>query len=194
MANARTPKPILPPDVTISSVRWQIDEDIEKALSNRAIPSQCPPDKMYVPEAFRTQLITWAHSSLTAGHPGETRNHKLLAQRYWWESMMKDIHFFVSSCSTCSQCKTPKTLPAGKLMPLPVPNRPWSHIAVDFVTDLPESQGFTTILTVVDRFSRAVRFIPFAALPSAFQTAQALFQHVSHFWPTVHVPSVGSFL
>ena len=64
-------------EVNISSVRWQIDEDIEKALSNRAIPSQCPPDKMYVPEAFRTQLITWAHSSLTAGHPGETRTHKL---------------------------------------------------------------------------------------------------------------------
>ena len=59
-----------------------------------------------------------------------------------------------------------------------VPNRPWSHIAVDFVTDLPESQGHTIILTVVDRFSRGVRFVPFTALPSAFQTAHALFQHV----------------
>ncbi|KAI4894727.1 hypothetical protein NFI96_008422, partial [Prochilodus magdalenae] len=63
-------------------------------------------------------------------------------------------------------------------MPLPVPARPWSHIAVDFVTDLPESQGNTVILTVVDRFSRGVRFIPFPSLPMAFQTAETLFHQV----------------
>ena len=147
--------------MTISSIRWQIDEEIEKALTNIQVPSQCPPGKLYVPKPFRTQLITWAHSSLTSGHPGESRTRQLLVHRYWWESMTQDIHSFVSSCSICAQCKTPKTLPAGKLMPLPIPNRPWSHIAVDFITDLPESQGFTTILTVIDRFSRGVRFIPF---------------------------------
>ena len=54
----------------------------------------------------------------------------------------------------------------------------WSHLAIDFVTDLPGSQGFTTILTVVNRFSRGVRFIPFQNLPTAFQTAEALFNHV----------------
>ena len=89
---------------------------------------------------------------------------------------------FRSSCSVCSQCKTPKALPAGKLMPLPVPLRPWSHIAIDFVTDLPESLGFTTILTVVDRFSRGVRFIPFPTIPSAFQTAETLFQQVFRYF------------
>ena len=124
-----TPERILPPEVNISSIRWQIDEDIEKALPHIQVPNQCPPGKLYVPEQFRTQLITWAHSSVTSGHPGETRTHQLLAHRYWWQSMTQDVHSFVSSCSTCAQCKTPKTLPAGKLMPLPIPNRPCSPIA-----------------------------------------------------------------
>ncbi|KAL0165572.1 hypothetical protein M9458_037416, partial [Cirrhinus mrigala] len=35
------------------------------------------------------------------------------------------------------------------LQPLPVPQRPWSHLAVDFVTDLPPSNGYTTILLPV---------------------------------------------
>lgn len=49
---------------------------------------------------------------------------------------------------------------AGLLQPLPIPSRPWSHIAVDFVTGLPLSEGNDTILTIVDRFSKAVHFFP----------------------------------
>ncbi|XP_049335604.1 uncharacterized protein LOC125802248 [Astyanax mexicanus] len=169
---------ILQPGVVVSSIRWEVDDEIERALQDIEIPSQCPSDKLYVPVNFRDRLITWAHSSITSGHPGETRTQQLLLNRYWWESMSSDVHKFVPSCSVCSQCETPKTLPAGKLVPLPVPSRPWSHLAVDFVTDLPLSQSYTTILTVIDRFSRGVRFIPFPSLPTAFQTAEVLFNYV----------------
>lgn len=64
--------------------------------------------------------------------------------------------------------------PAGLLRPLPVLHRPWSHIAVDFVTDLPPSEGNTTILTIVDRFSKAVHFVPLPKLPSALETTNLL--------------------
>jgi hypothetical protein len=50
---------------------------------------------------------------------------------------------------------------------------------VDFVTDLPPSQGNTTILVVMDRFSKSCRLLPLPGLPTALQTAEALFNHVS---------------
>ncbi len=78
----------------------------------------------------------------------------------------------------CAQSKTPRELPAGLLEPLPIPQRPWSHLAVDFVTDLPSSNGYTTILVIIDRFSKACRLIPLKGLPTAIETAQALFHHV----------------
>ena len=162
----------------LSPVRWVVDEEIEQHNATEVVPVVCPPNRLFVPAPFRDRLITWAHTSLTSGHPGETRTFQLLSGKYWWEGMSADVHRFVASCTVCSQCKTPRSLPAGKLMPLPVPARPWSHIAVDFVTDLPESQGNTVILTVVDRFSRGVRFIPFPSLPTAFQTAETLFHQV----------------
>lgn len=84
----------------------------------------------------------------------------------------------MSSCSVCTSSKVPRDLPAGKLMPLPSPARPWSHLAMDFLTDLLESQLYTVILVVVNRFSKACRFIPFAALPSTNQITGALFQQV----------------
>lgn len=82
------------------------------------------------------------------------------------------------SCSTCATTKSPRQLPAGKLHPLPVPQRPWTHLAVDFITDLPVSEGHTVILVVIDRFSKFCKLIPFTALPTAFQVAETLFHYV----------------
>lgn len=45
-------------------------------------------------------------------------------------------------------------LPTGLLELLPIPRRPWSHMAVDFVTNLPSSGGYNPILVAIDRFSK----------------------------------------
>uniref|UniRef100_A0A4W6C473 Integrase catalytic domain-containing protein n=1 Tax=Lates calcarifer TaxID=8187 RepID=A0A4W6C473_LATCA len=92
--------------------------------------------------------------------------------------MSADTKEFVSACSVCARNKSSHRAPAGLLRPLPIPHRPWSHIAVDFVTGLPPSDGNNTILTVIDRFSKSVHFIPLSKLPSALETANLLIQHV----------------
>ena len=91
---------------------------------------------------------------------------------------MQDRTWYVNSCSICAQTESsPRNDPAGKLLPLPVPQRPWSHLSIDFVTDLPPSDGFTRMV-VVDRFSKSCRLIPLSGLPTALQVAEALFQQV----------------
>lgn len=52
--------------------------------------------------------------------------------------MLIDVQWFVSSCTACAHTKVPRTLPAGKLMPLPAPHWPWLYLAMDFIMDLPE--------------------------------------------------------
>lgn len=92
--------------------------------------------------------------------------------------MGHDVGKFVAACSVCSCGKSSYRPPAGLLQPLLVPGRPWSHIAVDFVTNLPLSEGNTAILTVMDRFSKMVHFGPLPKLPSAMETAEHLVVHV----------------
>lgn len=48
------------------------------------------------------KLITWAHISPAAGHPGMTKTIVLLRERYWWLSMMKKVNKMILSCSMCS--------------------------------------------------------------------------------------------
>ena len=41
-----------------------------------------------------------------------------------------------------------------------IPYRPWEHIYIDFITDLPKVGGYKQIWVVVDRFSKIAHFIP----------------------------------
>ncbi|KAK3556277.1 hypothetical protein QTP70_007055 [Hemibagrus guttatus] len=66
----------------------------------------------------------------------------------------------------------------GLLEPLPIPRRPWSHLSLDFLTDLPDSGGFTMVMVVVDRFSKGCKLIPLKGSPTAMQMAEAMFQHI----------------
>ncbi|XP_037626231.1 uncharacterized protein LOC119488550 [Sebastes umbrosus] len=126
----------------------------------------------------RSQVLQWGHSSKLTCHPGFHRTLSFIKRRFWWPSMTRDTRAFVSACSVCARSKASHQPPAGLLRPLPVPSRPWSHIAVDFVTGLPPSEGNTIILTVVDNFSKAVHFVPLPKLPSATETADLLVLHV----------------
>lgn len=83
---------------------------------------------------------------------------QFLQHLFCWPSLVRDTHEYVTACLVCAQNKVPNTRPAGLIRPLPTPKRPWSHIALDFVTGLPPSSGNTTILTIIDRFSRLVHF------------------------------------
>ena len=78
--------------------------------------------------------------------------------------MREDILNFASACSVCAQAKVTHQPPQGLLQPLPIPHRPWSHIALDFITGLPPSNHNNTILTIIDRLSKAVHFIPLTKL------------------------------
>ncbi|KAI2654616.1 Transposon Tf2-8 polyprotein [Labeo rohita] len=133
----------------------------------------------YIREAKRRQdLLGAAHQSPGSGHPGSQRTLSLLQSRYWWPSMCQDTIRYVQSCSVCAMSTSPRQLPTGKLVPLPIPQRPWSHIGVDFVTDFPAAEGNTCIIVMVERFSKMCKFFPLKGLPTAMETAEMLFQQL----------------
>uniref|UniRef100_A0A8C1QKT9 Gypsy retrotransposon integrase-like protein 1 n=1 Tax=Cyprinus carpio TaxID=7962 RepID=A0A8C1QKT9_CYPCA len=173
-----TPECILPEKVVISTLVWEIESKVKTALEGVTPPPGCPPSRLFVPEGLRSDVIRWGHCSNVACHPGVTRTGFLVKQRFWWPLMARDIHDFVLACSVCATGKTSNRPLDGLLRPLPVPSRPWSHIALDFVTALPPSNGMTVVLTVVDRFSKAAHFIPLPKLPSAKETAVTVIDHV----------------
>ncbi|KAL0155832.1 hypothetical protein M9458_050095, partial [Cirrhinus mrigala] len=177
-----SPGTILPSSVIVAPVAWDIMTEISEALTQDPTPANCPDRLTYVPLALRSRVLSLTHSTPSSGHPGIEATLNLLSNRFWWPSIRPDTITFIRNCSICNMAKTPRQLPAGLLQPLPIPRRPWSHIAVDFVTDLPSSNGHTTILTVIDRFSKGCRLIPLPKLPTAMETAEALCNTVFRYY------------
>ncbi|KAK3519568.1 hypothetical protein QTP86_034655 [Hemibagrus guttatus] len=143
-------EPILPPTAILAPVRWNLVEEIQRTHAEEPPTAGCPPTKVFVPSQFCTQ----------------------------WPSLALDVESHVQACPSCTQARTSHQLPEGLLEPLLIPQRPWSHLSVDCLTDLPDSGGYTVVLVVVDRFSKECKLIPLKGLPSAMQTAEALFVHV----------------
>ncbi len=135
-----------------------------------------------VPRTQRTPLIHSTHTSLGTGHPGVNTTLSLLRDRFWWPNMARDVRRFVQGCPDCAISRSTRHLPAGKLHPLPIPNRPWSHLGVDFITDLPVSDGYTCILVIIDRFSKFCRLTPLTGLSTALQMAELLFNRVFRYY------------
>ena len=169
---------ILPSPCVIASLTWEVEERVRAAMEDQPGPSACPPNRLFVPQALRSDVLQWAHSSKLTCHPGIRRTCDVLKQRFWWATLEEDTREYVNACPVCNQQKPSHQSPAGFLHPLPVPRRPWSHISLDFVTGLPSSGGNTVILTVVDRFSKMAHFIPLSKLPSAKETAQLVLLHI----------------
>ncbi|KAK3522369.1 hypothetical protein QTP86_007652 [Hemibagrus guttatus] len=169
---------ILPATAILAPVQWNLMEEIRRAHADEPPPAGCPPTKIFVPLQFHPQVMQWVHEAPSSGNPGICRSTQLIRRWFWWPSLGPDVEGYVQACPTCTQARSSRQLLEGLLEPLPIPRHPWSHLSVDFLMDLPDSGGFIAVMLVVDRFSKGCKLIPLKGLPTAMQTAEAMFQHV----------------
>lgn len=176
--HSKTTSSIIPETCIIGNLTWDIETKVMQAQGEESDHPAPPNGTLYVPPSLRSDVITWAHNSRNACHGGVTRTLNLVRRRFFWPSMNPDIREYIAAFSICARSKSSNFPPAGLLHPLPTPSRPWSHIALDFVTGLPLSQGNSVILTIIDRFSKFVCFVPLPQLPTATETAGVLVNQV----------------
>ena len=118
--------------------------------------------KVYVPkdEKLRAEIIRLHHDTPIGGHGGQWKTVELVTRNFWWPGITKEVKRYVEGCDACQRNKNHTEQPAGKLMSNSIPEKPWTHISVDFITKLPLAQGYDSILVVVDRLTKMVHFIP----------------------------------
>lgn len=118
--------------------------------------------RLYVPDTgeLRLRIMEENHNAPMAGHPGQTGTWELVRRHFYWPGQRVDINRFVGSCPTCARAKHARAKPAGLLKPIPPPERPWETVTLDFITSLPDSNGHTAILVMVDPLSKMAKFEP----------------------------------
>jgi transposase InsO family protein len=137
-------------------------------------------ERLYVPasDPLRLHLIQQHHETPVAGHPGRSKTLELLKRSYHWPKMYQDVDRYVRNCHTCQRSRTAWHAPYGILRPLPIPDRPWQDISMDFVTGLPWSDGCDAIWVVVDRLTKARHLVPCRTNVDANDLADLFITHV----------------
>jgi len=129
---------------------WQIEEGLVLKEGRVYVPKD---------EKLRVEIIQLHHDTLIAGHEGQWKTVELVTRNYWWPGVTKKVKRYVEGCNQCQRMKNRTEMPAGKLRPNQVLERPWQYISVDFITKLPVSKGHDLILVVCDRFLKMLHFV-----------------------------------
>src|SRR5258707_5568339 len=85
---------------------------------------------------------------------------------------------YIRLCTSCARTKAMRHKPYSLLKQLPIPSQPWESISMDFIEQLPTSEGFTAILVIVDRLTKQLLFIPTHDTVDAPQLAQLFLTHI----------------
>ena len=84
----------------------------------------------------------------------------------------------MEQCVVCMKAKGGASN-AGLYQPLPIPNRPWECISMDFVIGLAKTKiGLDSIYEVVDRFRKMSHFIPCKTTHDDIYIAHLFFKEI----------------
>ena len=132
-------------------------------------------------DELRRGVTSLFHDQLMAGHPGISKTLQLLMPYYWWPNMKTFVTEYIRGCATCQMNKVNTHPTDPPLSPItPEENaKPFETIAMDFITKLPPSGEYDTILTITDTdCSKASIFLPSKEAIDSEGVAQLYMTHV----------------
>ena len=126
--------------------------------------------RIYIPqdEEVYSALIKQVHDSTVGGHAGREITYSRIARWYYWPRMTHTVDQYVKACHLCRRTKPYREAKQGLLNPLPIPERYFQDISVDFIVGLPRclrhGRSYEHIMVVVDRLSKKKRFVALDSL------------------------------
>jgi transposase InsO family protein len=152
---------------------WVLEKGLLKYQSRLVVPEE---------QELCTRIIAEAYNQVSTAYPGKNKTCQLIGTRYYWPGLVSDVDRFVRNCDTCRRSAVPRDKTPGLLQPLPIPERPWLHISMDFHELPPDKSGYNMVFVVVDRFGKRTISIPCHKTIDAKETARLFIHYVYRFY------------
>ncbi|QRV83408.1 Retrovirus-related Pol polyprotein from transposon [Ceratobasidium sp. AG-Ba] len=135
--------------------------------------------RLCIPKSIVPEIIQEAHELASEGaHAGYARTYNRLCATYYWPNMADTVEKFTATCDVCQKTKPRRHGKIGYLQPIPIPEQPFEVVSLDFIMDLPESNGYNAVLVLVDKLTRYAHFIPCTTRINEIETAELFRDHI----------------
>ena len=101
------------------------------------------------------------------------------------DKWLEDVARYVVGCLKCEKSKAERHSRQIKLVPMPTGERPWEEIAIGFVGELPESEGYNAMLVGTDRFTKVQHYISAKTTCTAEDVANS---YINNIWKLCGLP------
>lgn len=116
--------------------------------------------RIWVPlyEPLTTALVQNIHDVVISEHPGRDATLAQVSRNYFWPGISKAVKWFCKNCHNCGKSSKWRHQKQGllKSLPVPVPERFHQELSIDFMVDLPISNGITNKMALTYRFLKSV--------------------------------------
>jgi len=112
------------------------------------------------------------------GHGGRGRTTELISRGYYWPKVREDIKRLIKTCDTGQRTKVVRHTPYGLLQSNKASNQLCKSIVMDSIPDRLKSEGYHTILVVIDRLTKMSHFIRCSKDLDALQFAMLIMKEV----------------
>lgn len=106
--------------------------------------------RIVIPKELTNRILTLGHR----GHLGTTLMKRHLRTKVWWPKMDREVEEFCRKCYECQLVAAPE--PPEPMVRTRLPERPWQHIAVDFMGPLPNGQNLFVMVDYYSRFTEVI--------------------------------------
>ena len=111
-------------------------------------------DRLVVPpdEGVKCEILWVWHDHIGGGHRGRDKMTRQICLHYYWPRARPWIEEYIKGCAICQQNKNLMHKTCTPLYKITILEDapPFTQIAMNLITGLPKSQGFDSILTIVD--------------------------------------------
>ena len=84
-------------------------------------------------------LVQEKHNGGLDGHFGIDKTLGKLSRFFFWPKMKENVQRYMNKCRICQHVKG-RSHNARLYMPLPIPNKPWDSVSLDFFLGLLRTQ------------------------------------------------------
>jgi hypothetical protein len=123
----------------------------------------CNENIIYVPSSgeLRNLVLKEMHNVPYVGNLGYQKKITTVRSQFFWPRMKNDVIDYIVRCMECQKVKDEHSHPMVFLQPLPIPEKKWEVITIEFINKFPRTtRQHDSIKVVVDKLTKATHFVP----------------------------------